>query len=58
MASSYLTTEEVASLLSVSVSTVKRWRAEGKGPRVTRFERSIRYLRSDVLIYMRDSRKD
>lgn len=57
MAGNYLTTAEVADLLSVSASTLKRWRREGKGPRPSVFEpRTVRYLRSDVIRYMKESR--
>ena len=37
-----------ARLLSVSVSALRRWRREGRGPRVTRIERCVRYRLSDL----------
>lgn len=54
----YMTTEEVAHALNVSVGTVKRWRSKGGGPRVTVLgPRCVRYLKSDVLAFMRASRR-
>jgi excisionase family DNA binding protein len=44
-----MTEEQVAKLLTVSVSTVKRLRASGQGPRYLRIsERVVRYRRRDV----------
>jgi hypothetical protein len=46
----FLTTEEVASLLRVNPSTVCRWRLAGSGPRVTWLSAKIpRYQKADVL---------
>ncbi|MGE0878656.1 MAG: helix-turn-helix transcriptional regulator [Acidimicrobiia bacterium] len=42
------TTEEVAEYLSVSVNTVRKWRADGSGPRGLRLGRVVRYSRADV----------
>jgi predicted DNA-binding transcriptional regulator AlpA len=48
-----MTEEQVAKLLTVSVSTVKRLRASGKGPRYIRIsERVFRYKRREVLDWM------
>lgn len=48
-----ITEEQVAKLLTVSISTVKRLRASGKGPRYIRIsERVVRYRRKDVLDWM------
>jgi excisionase family DNA binding protein len=48
-----MTEEQVAKLLTVSVSTVKRLRVSGKGPRYIRVsERVVRYRRKDVLDWM------
>lgn len=45
-----LTTNDVADLLRVAPSTVKRWRNDGTGPRWTRLPgaRRVLYKRSDV----------
>jgi predicted DNA-binding transcriptional regulator AlpA len=49
-----MTEEQVAKLLTVSVSTVKRLRVSGKGPRYIRIsKRVVRYRRQDVLDWMR-----
>jgi excisionase family DNA binding protein len=48
-----ITEEQVAELLTVSVSTVRRLRVSGKGPRYIRIsERVVRYRRKDVLEWM------
>ena len=48
-----ITEEQVAELLTVSVSTVRRLRVSGKGPRYIRVsERVVRYKRRDVLAWM------
>jgi predicted DNA-binding transcriptional regulator AlpA len=50
-----MTEEQVAKLLTVSVSTVKRLRVSGEGPRHIRIsERVVRYRRQDVLDWMRE----
>jgi predicted DNA-binding transcriptional regulator AlpA len=49
-----MTEEQVAKLLTVSVSTVKRLRVSGEGPRSIRIsKRVVRYRRQDVLDWMR-----
>jgi predicted DNA-binding transcriptional regulator AlpA len=49
-----MTEEQVAKLLTVSVSTVKRLRVSGEGPRHIRIsQRVVRYRRQDVLDWMR-----
>jgi predicted DNA-binding transcriptional regulator AlpA len=48
-----ITEEQVAKLLTVSVSTVKRLRVSGEGPRFIRISpRVVRYRRRDVLDWM------
>jgi predicted DNA-binding transcriptional regulator AlpA len=45
--------EDVAKLLRVSLSSVKRLRASGQGPRYIRISpRVVRYRRQDVLDWM------
>jgi predicted DNA-binding transcriptional regulator AlpA len=43
--------KEAAQLLSLSPSTVRGWRSRGEGPQFVRFERAIRYRRTDLLKY-------
>jgi predicted DNA-binding transcriptional regulator AlpA len=48
-----ITEEQVAKLLTVSVSTVKRLRVSGEGPRYIRISpRVVRYRRKDVFEWM------
>jgi predicted DNA-binding transcriptional regulator AlpA len=48
-----MTEEQVAKLLLISLSSVKRLRASGKGPRYIRVsKRVVRYKRRDVLAWM------
>ncbi|WP_270889264.1 helix-turn-helix transcriptional regulator [Pedococcus sp. 5OH_020] len=50
----FLTTEEVATLLRVNPSTVCRWRLTGNGPKVTWLSAKIpRYQKADVLNWVR-----
>lgn len=49
-----MTEQDLARLLNVSVSTVKRLRAEGTGPPSLRIgKRAIRYRREDVEQWLR-----
>ena len=43
-----MTPEEVAAFLSMPVLTLRTWRKTGKGPRVYRIGRRVRYRREDV----------
>lgn len=57
----YLTEAEVAELLKVSVSTVRRWRREGSGPPVLLAGARPRYRRADIdawLHRLRESERD
>lgn len=49
-----LTTEEVADLLRVPVTTVYNWRTRGEGPPGLRVGRHIRFRREDVDAWIRD----
>jgi excisionase family DNA binding protein len=54
-----MTEQEVADLLRVGLSTVKRLRASGKGPRYIRIsERVYRYKRQDVVEWMEQGGTD
>jgi excisionase family DNA binding protein len=48
-----MTTEEVAAFLRVSKKTVEKWRHEGVGPRRYKVGRHLRYLRSEVLAWVK-----
>jgi excisionase family DNA binding protein len=44
---------EAASLLGLSVKTLRAWRCHGRGPRFVKLGRAVRYLRSDVDEFIR-----
>lgn len=44
---------EAASLLGLSVKTLRAWRCHGRGPRFVKFGRAVRYLRSDLDEFIR-----
>lgn len=51
-----LTLEEVAAMVGISKSTMKRWHKEGRIPAECRFEpsrRTIRYRRDKVIAWLR-----
>ncbi len=39
---------EAASLLGISVATMRRWRLLGRGPRFRKLGGSVRYFREDI----------
>jgi excisionase family DNA binding protein len=45
---SLLTETEVAAILSVTVSALRRWRFESRGPKFTKVGKLVRYRREDV----------
>ena len=45
----FMTTDEVADLLRVSINTVYFWRQRGVGPRGYKFGKSLRFRRAEVL---------
>ena len=46
------TERELAAKLKLSVAALRRWRLEGRGPRVTRVERLVRYQERDITAYL------
>jgi excisionase family DNA binding protein len=42
------TEQQTADYLQVAVGTLRRWRAEGTGPRALRVGRTVRYRKGDV----------
>jgi len=57
-----MTPDELASLLNVSVDTVRKWRELGTGPVVTKLGRGknslVRYARPDVQAWLASHRHD
>ncbi|MGK2876722.1 MAG: helix-turn-helix transcriptional regulator [Nocardioides sp.] len=47
-----LTLEEVAALVRVPVATVRYWRARGNGPRGFKVGRTVRYWRTEVVLWL------
>lgn len=47
-----LTRKQLATHLNVHQQTLKRWAADGKGPRITRLENQVRHRVGDVLEWM------
>jgi len=48
----YLTRPELAAYTGVAVQTLARWASEGVGPRITRWNRAVRYKRADVIAFL------
>jgi excisionase family DNA binding protein len=51
-----VTEDEAASLLRVSLTSVRRWRREGRGPVYRKIGRSVRYRRDDLADFIAASR--
>lgn len=52
-----MTTEEVAQYLNLTTATLFQWRKDGEGPKYCKINsRTIRYLRADVIDYVRGYR--
>lgn len=49
-----LTEKDVAQLLGYSPRTLQKWRAAGVGPRFVKANRSVRYRREDLLLWIKD----
>jgi predicted site-specific integrase-resolvase len=45
--------ETAARMLGVSVSTLRRWDRDGKGPRAIKFSRLVRYRPADLQRFLR-----
>jgi len=52
-----VTEDEAASLLRVSLTSVRRWRREGRGPVYRKIGRSVRYRREDLADFIAASRR-
>jgi excisionase family DNA binding protein len=52
-----LTEGEAASLLRVSLTSVRRWRREGRGPVFRKLGRSVRYRRDDLTDFVVSARR-
>lgn len=51
------TRRAVSEFTGISVPTLARWAAEGRGPQVTKLGNSVRYRKTDVLEWLDASRK-
>jgi len=52
-----VTEGEAASLLRVSLTSVRRWRREGRGPVYRKIGRSVRYRPDDLADFIATSRR-
>ena len=52
-----VTEDETARLLRVSLTSVRRWRREGRGPVYRKIGRSVRYRREDLADFIATSRR-
>ncbi|HZI97086.1 MAG TPA: helix-turn-helix domain-containing protein [Actinomycetales bacterium] len=57
MSTTYLTTEEVATLLRVPPETARYWRHVGKGPVSFKVGRRVLYAAEDVEAFIAEARK-
>ena len=48
----YITVKEFAALTGLAVGTLYNWNSAGIGPVATKFGRTVRYLASDVEVWM------
>ena len=53
---SLVTEDEAATLLRVSLTSVRRWRRDGRGPVYRKIGRSVRYRREDLADFIATSR--
>ncbi|HYJ33783.1 MAG TPA: helix-turn-helix domain-containing protein [Candidatus Binatia bacterium] len=47
-----LTIDDIAAVLKVSPATVRAWRVRGKGPRVTKVGKHVRFRRADFDLWL------
>jgi excisionase family DNA binding protein len=52
-----MTEKEAARFLSMSYRTLQSWRSAGAGPSYFKLGRSIRYRRSDLLLWVDESQR-
>ncbi|PPF15228.1 AlpA family transcriptional regulator [Rathayibacter sp. AY1A7] len=48
----YLTRPELAAYTGIAPQTLARWASEGVGPKITRWNRAVRYKRADVIAFL------
>ncbi|MCU9969448.1 helix-turn-helix transcriptional regulator [Mobiluncus mulieris] len=54
-----LTLNELSEFIQVPPQTIKRWRSEGYGPRAALMKKELRYVREDVIAWLRyEAEKD
>ncbi len=49
---------EASDVLAVSLSTLRRWRANGEGPVYVKMGRTVRYRIADIRAFVMDCRRD
>jgi len=52
-----LKTKEAAAYLGLSVRTLENWRYQGRGPKVTTLDRTVRYDLRDLDAWIEDHKK-
>jgi len=52
-----ITEGEAAGMLRVSLTSLRRWRREGRGPVYRKIGRSVRYRREDLADFIASSRR-
>ena len=52
-----ITEGEAAGMLRVSLTSLRRWRREGRGPVYRKIGRSVRYRREDLADFIATSRR-
>lgn len=48
-----LTIDELSEFIQVPVATIRRWRVKGYGPRAALMQKELRYVREDVIAWLR-----
>jgi hypothetical protein len=48
----YSTRPELSAYTGIAVQTLARWASEGVGPKITRWNRAVRYKRADVIAFL------
>lgn len=54
---SLMTEHEVAEQLAIKVATLRKWRVTGNGPTFIKLGSAVRYLPSDVELFLEEGRK-
>jgi hypothetical protein len=54
----FYSTQDLAILLDVPVSTIEHWRSQGKGPRFVKWGRHVRYTDDAIRAYIAENEYD